>query len=291
MKKILISLVLLVPFLTGCADIDTRVTINDDKSASVVTSLTYQGDLANSDDINATNILSNYESFIDMGYSLENAYGAKLSTITATKNSNNLMSEDLDLTSLGFTSKLPSKKFIEIKKNFLVTSYNVDCVYDFEAQASKFHKAQLESKKDVPSGLQPEYYQKYGDIAELEPPVEREDDIAANLDEDTKQFVQESVEEINQQPVQENDKDLNMSFSIKVPTFASYNNADSVDGNVYTWNIKKDAPTSVKFQYVQYSGFSITFIILAGILLLILLAKKIIKHDSQKRVDNINNIV
>ena len=83
MKKILISLVLLVPFLTGCADIDTRVTINDDKSASVVTSLTYRGDLSDLSDNTAQRITDNYSSFLDALYTNENAFGAKLSTITA----------------------------------------------------------------------------------------------------------------------------------------------------------------------------------------------------------------
>ena len=38
MKKMLFLLVLLTPFLTGCADVDTLLTINDDNSASVVSS-------------------------------------------------------------------------------------------------------------------------------------------------------------------------------------------------------------------------------------------------------------
>ena len=45
MKKVIISLLLFVPLLTGCTNIDTQVTINNDKSASVVSSLTYQGGL------------------------------------------------------------------------------------------------------------------------------------------------------------------------------------------------------------------------------------------------------
>ena len=58
MKKILISLLLLVPLLTGCANVDTRININDDYSASVVTSLTYQGDLSSSTDTLANSIAS-----------------------------------------------------------------------------------------------------------------------------------------------------------------------------------------------------------------------------------------
>jgi hypothetical protein len=81
------------------------------------------------------------------------------------------------------------------------------------------------------------------------------------------------------------------SFSIKVPSIASFNNADVINGNIYTWNIKKDEPTEIKLQYVQYSGFAIAFVILLGILLLVVLAGKILKHDAQKRVDNNDNIV
>ena len=33
MKKVIVSLFLLVPLLTGCTNIDTQVTINDDRSA------------------------------------------------------------------------------------------------------------------------------------------------------------------------------------------------------------------------------------------------------------------
>ena len=82
-----------------------------------------------------------------------------------------------------------------------------------------------------------------------------------------------------------------MSFSVKVPSFASYNNADSMNLNVYTWNILRDKPTVIKLQYVQYSGFAIAFVILLGVLILVLIAKRIIKRDSQKRLDNIENVV
>ena len=37
--------------------------------------------------------------------------------------------------------------------------------------------------------------------------------------------------------------------------------------------------------------FAIAFIILLGVLLLVVLASKILRHDSQKRIDNIENIV
>ena len=139
------------------------------------------------------------------------------------------------------------------------------------------------------TGLSAEYYHKYGDMAELEPPVQ-DNFISENLDESTKQLVKDSIVEPDK-AANTTGAEFKSSFSIQVPSIASYNNADSVSGNVYTWNLKEDSPTVIKLQYVQYSGFAILFVIALGILLLILLAKRIIKHDSQKRMDNVDNIV
>ncbi len=299
MKKILISLLLLAPLLTGCANVDTRININKDYSASVVTSLTYQGDLSNSSDVIADNILSNYRSFIDPLYNVENAYGAKLSTITAEKSVKNLKYEDLDLSTLGFVSNLKSKKFIEVKKNFLVTSININATYNMPAQVEKFNSfvKQTEEKKMTQSstGMQPEYFQKYADPSEFNSDTNSEFDMAANLDDSAKQLVQDTIEESTAQndsnQTQKEPSEFSTSFSIKVPGLASYNNADSVDGNVYIWNVKKDGETVIKLQYVKYSGWAIGGVLLAGMLLLGLLARKIIKRDSQKRIDNIENIV
>ena len=81
MKKVIVSLFLLVPLLTGCTNIDTQVTINDDRSASVATSLTYEGNLSDSSDIVALTIADNYAKFLDPLYTSQEAYGKKLSTI------------------------------------------------------------------------------------------------------------------------------------------------------------------------------------------------------------------
>lgn len=303
MKKILISLVLLVPLLSGCANVDTRININKDYSASVVTSLTYQGDLSDSTDAVADTISSVYSSYLDPLYNVEKAYGAKLSTITADKNVKNLKYEDLDLSSLGFVSNLPSKKFIELKKNFLVTSINIDATYDYKSQADKFSelpKSSEDNQSKVADGLQPEYFQKYADPSEFENSAPSEFDFSANIDDATKQFLEEQTaensavnksSETNNQSVSKNNSDFTTSFSIKVPGLASYNNADSFDGDAYIWNIKKDGKTVIKLQYVHYSGWAISFVILIGILLLVLLSRKIIKRDSLKRIDNIDNIV
>lgn len=296
MKKVLISLALLVPFLTGCANIDTNVTINDDKSGQVVTSLTYQGDLSDSNNLLSAKIAESYESFLDSKYKVEKAYGANLSTITASKSVKNLAYDDLDLSSLGFVSNLPDKKFIQIKKSFLLTSFNVDCVYDNSSKVDEFKAVENSAvaqgtDSEKPSGS--EYYHKYGDPSELESSYDRDEEFAKNLDEDTKQAIDNSLkeEDTESQDVKAADTQFSNTFSIKVPSIASYNNADSISGNIYTWNLRNDKPTEIKLQYVQYSGFAIAFMILLGVFLLVVLAGRILKRDSQKRIDNVDNIV
>ena len=118
MKKIIISLLLLAPFLAGCTNIDSQLTLNDDKSASIVTSLAYEGNLLNQADKVAQTVTNNYEKFLDPIYNVETVYSDKLSTITATKSVKNVQHVDLDLSSLGFKSNLPDGKFVEVKKNF-----------------------------------------------------------------------------------------------------------------------------------------------------------------------------
>lgn len=286
MKKIIISLLVLVPLLTGCTNIDTRVTINADKSASVVSSLTYDGNLANKSDTVALTVASNYDKFLDPLYNVETDYGAKLSTITASKSIKKLPYEDLDLSSLGFKTNLPSGKFIEVKKNFLMSSYNVDLVFNFKEQAAKIERADEPILQLKPEGLTPEYYQEYGDASELEGDTEQREEFIDNLDEDTKEFVKNNAQEIKEEQKSSVLSDLKYSFSVKLPSPASYNNADSVDANVYTWKINKDKPTSIKLQYIQYNGFSIAVLILIGVGLLVFAARKILKHDAQKRIDN-----
>lgn len=287
MKKVIVSLFLLVPLLTGCTNIDTQVTINDDRSASVATSLTYEGNLSDSSDIVALTITDNYAKFLDPLYTSQEAYGKKLSTITASKSVKDLKYDDLDLSSLGFTSNLPSGKFIEVKKNFLVSSFNIDATYNLKNQIKKVKKAEKTKQIKRAEGLDPVYLKEYGDPSEYDVDNSAKEDIfAQNLDDSTKEFVNKNLQQNEENKKELSIKDLKASFSVKVPTFASSNNADSVSGNVYTWDISQDGPTVIKLQYVQYSGFAIAFIILVGILALVLLARKILKHDTQKRIDN-----
>lgn len=287
MKKVLVSLFLLVPLLTGCTNIDTQVTINDDRSASVATSLTYEGNLSDSSDIVALTITDNYTKFLDPLYTSQEAYGKKLSTITASKSVKDLKYDDLDLSSLGFTSNLPSGKFIEVKKSFLVSSFNIDATYNLKNQIKKVKKAEKTKQIKRAEGLDPVYLKEYGDPSEYDVDNSAKEDIfAQNLDDSTKEFVNKNLQQNEENKKEPSIKDLKASFSVKVPTFASSNNADSVSGNVYTWDISQDGPTVIKLQYVQYSGFAIAFVILVGILVLVLLARKILKHDTQKRIDN-----
>ncbi len=281
MKKFIITLLLMVPFISGCANIDTRLTINNDKSATVVTSLAYQGNIGDATDANAAAIDNNYRSFLDPMYITQNIYSKKLSTITATKNVGNIELSDVDLSSLGLKSNLPDGKFIDVKKNFLVTSYNVDAVFDYPAQTAKLKNEKVKSDAITSGGLDPVYLKEYGDIDD----IDTSDGFLENLDDDTKEFIKESVESASSSDKSNVLGDINSTFSIKVPSFASYNNADSVEGNIYTWNIKKDGVTNIKFQYVKYNSASILLILLLGIGLIVLLARRIVKRDSQKQLD------
>ena len=193
MKKIIISLLLLTPFLAGCTNIDSQLTLNDDKSASIVTSLAYEGNLLNQADKVAQTVTNNYEKFLDPIYNVETVYSDKLSTITATKSVKNVQHVDLDLSSLGFKSNLPDGKFVDVKKNFLVTSFNIDLTYDYPAQVSKIQK--VEQKVDAAKGtkgLQPEYLQKYGDASEIQPAdVDAREDFSEHLDPSAKVLIKE----------------------------------------------------------------------------------------------------
>lgn len=286
MRKIIISLLLLVPFVSGCSSIDTRLTINADKSASVVSSLAYKGNLANLDDNVAETIDANYTKFLDPLYLVQNMYSKKLSTITATKSVANIEKTDIDLSSLGFKSNLPNGKFVGVRKNLIVTAYNVDATYDLQAQKAKIEEANELTNSHFSKGLEPEYIQKYADLEEFSSDiVGTREDFMENLDDDTKSFIENNVSEVASEEKTQQNNEFSSSFSIKLPTFASYNNADSVSDNIYTWNIKNDEPTEIKLQYIQYHGFSIFMILLLGVLLIGLLARRIYKRESQKQLD------
>jgi len=288
-------MLLLVPMLAGCASVDTKITINDDRSASIATSVSYEGDLSDTSDIPAVLIHENYSNYLDNSYHVDKAFNSKLSTIIATKKVRDLSLNDLDLSSLGFETNLPAGKFIEYRKSFLVKSFNIDSTYDLTKEAEKYKNVDaknLEPKKSEDTkGLKPEYYQRYADKNETEAV---HDDFYDNVDETVKTPVKEPEKTDNKvqkpsEPVEK--KPFTSSVSIQLPAPAFYNNADSVEGTLYTWNIKSDEPTNIKLQYVQYNGLAIFVIILAGIILLVLGAKKIIKHDNQKRIGSSENLI
>ena len=182
---------------------------------------------------------------------------------------------------------MPIGKFIEVKKSFLVSSFNIDATYNLKNQIKKVKKAEKTKQIKRAEGLDPVYLKEYGDPSEYDVDDSAKEDIfTQNLDDSTKEFVNKNLQQNEENKKEPSIKDLKASFSVKVPTFASSNNADSVSGNVYTWDISQDGPTVIKLQYVQYSGFAIAFVILVGILVLVLLARKILKHDTQKRIDN-----
>ena len=169
MKKLLVSLLFLIPFVSGCADIDTRININPDKTAIVVSSVTYQGNMADEDDPVAQVISANYPKLLDKYYTVKNVSSKNLSTITATKKITNVENEDLNLESLGFTTNLASGKYIDAKKNFLAKSYNVDMVFDYPAVKDKLEIPEMNvvQPKDSSSTVNPEYYAKYADKSEV----------------------------------------------------------------------------------------------------------------------------
>ena len=238
--------------------------------------------------------------YLDSSYNVDKAFNSKLSTITATKKVKDISKNDLDLYSLGFVTNLPSGKFVELKKSFLAKSYNIDCTYNFPAEASKYSakvkdaEAAPTVKKSDNKGLNPEYYQQYMDKEDIDT---SNNDFAENLDDTVKQQVtsdeqsENNAESAKQNAQKQDEKTpLSVSVSVQVPALAFYNNADSSKGNLYTWNIKPDESTNIKLQYVQYSGWAIFFMILAGIVILVLGARKIIKHENQKRVGNTDNL-
>lgn len=286
MKRLIVTLIMLVPFVCGCTDIDARVNISDDKSASVVASVTYRGNIADTRDTVGQAIAANYSKFLDKYYKVETSKSKNLSTLTASKKVLDVDKQDLDLSSLGLKSNLKSGKFIEVKKNFLVKSYNVDMNFDYSKAKNILEIPENVAGSTLKPSIDPQYYNKYSE----QTVKDTEFDLVANLDESVKQLMRTnpSQDTKTQKPAQLSDS---LVFSIKLPSFASYNNADSVNENIYSWIIKKDEPTVIKLQYVKYNMFMFFASLLLGILLFVYMAKRIIRRDSTKRMDNIKNIV
>ena len=289
MKKIIISLLLLIPILTGCTNINTKLTINKDETASIETGVTYKGDLSKEKSYNAMTILENYSKFLDKNYVVYPEFEDNSSSIYARKKVKNIRYTDLDLSSLGFSSNLPDGKFVEVKKNLFVKLYNIDMSYDYNKAQDKVKVIDEKEFKETVGGLKPEYYFKYFDEESFVGAKEKDpqrDDFLSNMDESIF-ILQEDTKEEDQ--TNETESDVNLTFSIKLPSFAAYNNADiALAPDTYLWKIKKDGVTNIKLQYIVYNGVSFTFLILLFILILVYVAKRILRHDSQKRIGSEN---
>ena len=295
MRKLFITLLFLVPFISGCAKIDSNLTINNNKSAQIEVRMTSD---KNARPLEIATMNVNIKRFINKDYSINDESTYKKIKVTAVKKVKNLTKQDLDLSSLGFVTKLPSGRFIDVNHNFFVTSYNIHMVYNLAGQKNKvLYVKDIKKNNKSALGLIPEYLQKYGDS--VENPVNNMNidtgraDFIENFDQnlisDTpiKNYKTEEIE------VKDDYKlfdisNLGSRFTITLPSFASYNNAQKIENGVYVWNLNTDKPVEIKLQYVVYSGFAIGFLFLAGILFLIYIARRIHRHDTLKRIGNNN---
>ena len=143
--------------------------------------------------------------------------------------------------------------------------------------------------------LAPEYFQKYADkelIEEDSSPLSS--DFIDNYDDNFSELANSSkTKNVKEIDVKDDYKlfDLNnlkSTFTVKLPAFASYNNAQKVDLNSYSWDLSKSEPTEIKLQYIVYSAWSIAFILIAGIAFLIYIARRIYRHETLKRIGNNN---
>lgn len=293
MKKLIITLLFLIPFITGCAKVDTNLTINSNKSAQVEVKMHSTRDAR---PLERATMDANIKRFVDKGYQINDESTYKKIDVTAVKNVKNLAKKDLNLSSLGFVSKLESGRYIDVKHNFFVTSYNIHMVYNLQEQKNKiFYVRDLSKKIGSKSGLIPEYLQKYGDTSETlqDIDVTENNDFEANFDHNL--VYEDDIQESKTKEIEVEDdyklfdiNNFNSRFTVTLPSFASYNNADIIENGVYVWKISPDKPTEIKLQYVVYSGFAITLLIFAGILFLIYIAKRVHRHDTLKRIGNNN---
>ena len=290
MKRLLLLLFIFLPFLSGCTTIDANLTINNNKSAKIDIKIESKSD---ADPLEMSTIVSNVKKFSDKKYKITNNSSKDKVSILARKNVKNLIDEDLDLSSLGFTTQLPSERFIDVKRNFFVTSYNINMVYNLKKQKDKVILVN-EFPKSQNNTLKPEYLQ-FAETFDIDDNSSDKIDFLENFDENLLTDIKAneddsaSTKTISQSEYKMFDiNGIDAVFSISLPYFASYNNADKNIGTVYYWNLNKNGPTQIKMQYVVYSSFAIWSLILIGILMLVYLAFRIHRHDVQKRIGNNN---
>lgn len=291
MKRIILLLMLFMPLLSGCTSIDANLSIYNNKSANMEVKIISNKDISPAE---VATISSTVKDFPDKSYKIVDNSAANYTNILATKTVKNLTETDMDLSSLGFATKLESGRYIEIKHNFFVTSYNIHMIYNLKNQKGKI-KYITNIANTQTSGLKPEYL-KFAETSEIIAD-ETSSDFADNFDKnlltlnntpENESSTEENTGSNNTQSNAFNLNNVNATFSISLPYYASYNNADSIKGSVYTWNISTSGPTEIKLQYVVYSSFAIWFLFIAGVLLLIYLAFRIHKHDLLKRIGNNN---
>lgn len=290
MKKIVVTLLFLVPFLSGCAKIDANLSINNNKSAGI--EINMQSD-KQARPLELSAMKSSVRNFIDKSYKISDTSSKNAVKIKAEKNVKNLLKDDLDLSALGFATKLPSGRYIDVKHNFFVTLYNIHMIYNIKNLQKKLVVSDDVVKNDA-AVLKPEYYQKYADSNMNSDDSDFSSDFIDNIDEDLISTLgynnQDNLKEVEVEDDYKlfNINNLNADFSISLPSFASYNNAQKIKGSVYYWALSKTEPTEIRLQYVVYSGWALSLIILSGIALLIYLARRIHRHDTLKRIGNNN---
>ena len=232
MKKLILTLILLAPFISGCTNIDTTLTINDNKTAQISAKLTYEGNIDDKNDLNAQLINIGYKNILKSdNYNVITDFNNDLSVITVERKFEKIDENDIDLSDLNFRTRLADGKYLDVKKNFFVTSYNIDSFIPFN-KIKQIAKEEIKEQEN--SGLKPEYYQKYYQDIDYDENIP-EEDFYSNLDEDTIDLDNMNNQKAEEPKVSDKTKDeMNLTFSIKLPSYAAYNNADSVNGTVYT---------------------------------------------------------
>ena len=152
------------------------------------------------------------------------------------------------------------------------------------------HRNYVQNNKEQVA-LKPEYLQKYGDTeTSLDNPEKNgQKDFEENFEDSSVAERDASAPSPEAEPDDIMDvSKLNTQFSVTLPSRASYSNADNVADGTYYWNVTADKPVSIKLQFIVYNSFAITLLILGVFGLLFLLAKRILKHDTQKRIGTNN---
>ena len=293
MKKIIFTLFLLMPFVSGCSNVNANIEFLNPQNVFFTARIESEDKIPNEE---VRIIKDNYKKFIDDDYITDVAFSKDSAKIEAIKLSKNIKRNDIDLSSLGFKTRNKSGRFIDVKHNFFVTLYNVDLVYNLNSQADKVDYSILsaEANEDF---MRPEYLQKYAkeDVLPDSPEKSEEEDFQANFESNPIAKSEASgAPKTKVKSETEEDKDyfdinnLNANFSVTLPSRASFDNADKVSDNTYYWNINPEEKVSIKLQYIVYNSWAIAGLLLLVFGFLYLLARKILKHDAQKRIGTNN---